>query len=54
MNCTNCTFQVICKLDAEKRTTCKLGEIKPASDCFGMTWDELEKKQGGKLNRRIK
>jgi hypothetical protein len=24
----------------------------PANEIFGMSWDELERKQGGKLNRK--
>lgn len=26
---------------------------KPADDCFGKSWDEIERMQGGRLNRDV-
>lgn len=39
---------IVDRAERDKRLTQK---PKPADDIFGMSWDELERKQGGKLKR---
>jgi hypothetical protein len=48
-------FEMFPSLDivTEEEKNKRLSYIKkrPKTDCFGLTWDEIEKAQGGKLNR---
>ena len=45
----------VTKAECERRLAenAKRKRLKPAvNDCLGMSWDEIERKQGGRLNRK--
>lgn len=41
---------IVDKRERNKRLPLRVGHI---NDCLGMTWDSIEYKQGGKLNRKL-
>ena len=40
-------------VDREERDRRLTLKAKPQNDCFGLSWDQIEKMQGGKLKRNV-
>jgi hypothetical protein len=41
----------VTKEECDRRLAKSRSRPKPVNDCLGLSWDEIERKQGGKLNR---